>query len=187
MSGGFLYFYRTYTATASGSIRKRERCVGCSRTFEYTIRREVEGGGHSAFFLNNAGAAASAKRRAHANLNRALREAIEPVHCPACGVYQPDMVRVLRERHGKRCEPNKRASERITVPAATAFEAALKTNTLESYTRFMEVWPVYSWYAKQRINEIKYPPYLRKGVYWTCWGAAALFLASFWLNYLIAK
>src|SRR6266851_5098381 len=68
MSGGILYFYRTYTANASGSRIRRERCTGCSRIFEYRVTREVQGGGHSAFFLNNAGAAASAKMRARANL-----------------------------------------------------------------------------------------------------------------------
>ena len=41
--------------------------------------------GHSAFFLNNAGATATAKKRARDSLNRALNEAIEPVYCTACG------------------------------------------------------------------------------------------------------
>jgi hypothetical protein len=77
------------------------------------IWREVQGGGHSAFYLNNAGAEASAQVRARANLTRALDEAIEPVHCPRCGIYQPDMVRILRKQHGKRYEANKYASERI--------------------------------------------------------------------------
>jgi hypothetical protein len=63
---------------AAGRGRRR-RCVSCSCVFTYVITREVAGGGHSAFYLNNAGAAASAKMRAHANLNRALHQAIEPV------------------------------------------------------------------------------------------------------------
>jgi hypothetical protein len=117
MSGGFLYFYRTYTATVSGSQKRRERCAGCSCVFEYVITREVQGGGHSAFHLNNTGAAESAKTRARANLNRALDEAIEPVHCPTCGIYQPAMVRVLRERHGKQFDPNRYASARIAFSA----------------------------------------------------------------------
>jgi hypothetical protein len=180
MSGGILYFYRTYTATASGSVRRRERCVGCSHIFEYVITREVEGGGHSAFFLNNAGGAASAQMRARANLNRALSEAIEPVHCPACGIFQPDMVQVLRQRYGKRYEPNKYASERIAVPMATAWRLAREADSVEAYTKFMEVWPTNSpkrtlrsdhffllqWYARQRIKVLKYPLYLRKIVQW---------------------
>jgi hypothetical protein len=176
---GILYFWRSYTATVSGSTTRRERCVGCSRVFEYEITREATGGGHSAFFLNNAGAAASAKMRARATLNRALNEAIEPVHCPTCGIFQPDMERVLRERRGKRYEPNKYASERIAVPVADAWRAACAANTMESYTKFMEVWPTFSWHAEERIKELKYPPHLRKlasGLYWVVWGAVVLFI-----------
>jgi len=90
---GFAYFYRTYTATVSGSITRRERCAGCSSVFGYEIRRIAAGGGHSAFWLNNAGAEVSAESRARANLKRALDEAIEPVHRPMCGIFQPNMVR----------------------------------------------------------------------------------------------
>ena len=179
MSGGaFFYLYRTYTATASGSRRRRERCVGCSCVFEYTITRGVAGGGHSAFMLNNAGAAASAKTRARANLVRALDEATEPVHCPTCGIYQPAMVRVLCERHGKRFEPNKYASERIAAPAASAWRAACAGNTVAAYTKFREVWPTLDWHAKKQIKQLKYPPHVRKLVsvfLWIAWGALALF------------
>jgi hypothetical protein len=142
------------------------------------ITREVAGGGHSAFYLNNAGAAASAKMRAHANLNRVLHQAIEPVHCPACGIFQPDMVRVLRERHGKRYEPNKYASERIAVPIENAWRAACAANTKESYTKFKEVWPTHTWYAEKQIKELRYPPHLQKvasSFYWAVWGAVVLF------------
>jgi hypothetical protein len=179
MSGGILYFYRTYTATASGSRIRRERCTGCSRVFEYRVTREVQGGGHSAFFLNNAGAAVSAKMRARANLDRALDEAIKPVHCPSCGIYQPDMVRILRGQHGKQYEPNNYASARITVPAANAWRAACAANTIESYTEFKDVWPTLSWHADQQIKEIKYPPHVRKLVStfgWIAWGAFGLFI-----------
>jgi hypothetical protein len=187
---GFVYFWRSYTATASGSTTRRERCIGCSCVFEYTITREAAGGGHSAFFLNNAGAAASAKIRARANLDRALIEAIEPVHCPACGIFQPNMVSVLRERHGKRYEPNKFASERIAIPVADAWQAARAANTIESYTKFIEMWParqegidvgdfvqqspgMFSWLAKQKLKEMKHPAIFGKlasGVLWIVWG-----------------
>jgi hypothetical protein len=176
---GIFYFWRSHTATVSGSTTRRERCVGCSCLFEYEITCQATGGGHSAFFLNDARAAASAKTRARANLNRALNEAIEPAHCPACGIFQPDMVRVLRERHGKRCEPNKYASERIAAPVADAWRAACVANTVESYTKFMEVWPTFSWHAERQIKELKYPPLLRKlvsGLFWIVWGALVLFV-----------
>ena len=174
-----VYLYRTYTAKMSGSTTRRVQCVGCSRVFEYVATREVAGGGHSGFFMNNAGAAASAETRARDNLRRALNEAIDPVHCPACGIYQPDMLRILREQYGTLCEPNKYASERIAVPLADAWRAACATNTKEFYTKFMEVWPTQSWWAKDKIREIKYPPYLRvilSHYYWILWAAIIVFL-----------
>lgn len=181
---GILYFWRSYTATVSGSTTRHERCVGCSCLFEYEITREAVGGGHSAFLLNNAGAAASAKMRARENLNRALREAIEPVHCPACGIFQPDMARVLREQHAKRCEPNKYASERIAVPVADAWRAACAANTIESYTKFIEVWPTFSWHAEKQIKELRYPPRLRnlrRGVFWIVWSAVVLLIVAIFI------
>ena len=103
----------------------------------------------------------------------------EPVHCPACGLFQPNMVRVLRERHRKRYEPNKYASERIAVPVADAWRAAHAANTVESYTKFMDVWPTFSWHAERQIKELRYPPHLRKlasGLFWIMWGALVLFI-----------
>jgi hypothetical protein len=158
---------------------RREKCVSCSHVFEYVITREVEGGGHSAFFLNDAGAKETARMRASANLNRALNEAVEPVHCPTCGVYQPVMVRVLREQNGKLCEPNKYASERVVVPLAGAWRAACAANSKDSYTKFMEVWPTHSWWAKNKIREIKYPPYLQyilAHYYWILWAVIIVVL-----------
>jgi hypothetical protein len=181
MSGGIFYFYRTYAATASGSRTRRERCDGCSTVFAYRITRQVEGGGHSAFCLNNAGAAATAQMRAHANLNRALNDDVEPVHCPTCGIYQPDMVRALQEHHGKRYEPNKYAAERIAVPLRTAWSAARAANTVEAYTTFKQVWPTLSWHADQEITQIKYPPHMRKLVAsfgWIVWGALLAFIVG---------
>jgi hypothetical protein len=175
--GGFLYLYRTYTSTVSGSRQKRETCIGCSCSFEYKITRVAQGGGHSGFYLNNRGAAASADTRARANLVRALDEAIEPVHCPTCGIYQPDMVQALRERHGKRFDPNKYAAERIKFPAASLWRSACEINTKEAYNRFTEVWPTLDWHAKKQIKELRYPPHVRKlvsSIGWMLWGALAL-------------
>lgn len=174
---GFAYFYRTYTATVSGSTTRRERCAGCSRVFEYVIKRTAAGGGHSAFWLNNAGAAVSADTRARSNLQRMLNEAVEPVPCPTCGIFQPNMVAALRQQLGKQCEPNKYASERIAIPAASAWRDACSANTVQAYRKFIEVWPTYSWHAEQRIREIKHP-ILRKvtsSIFWIVWGVVASF------------
>ena len=179
--GGFFYFYRTYTATVSGSQKRRVKCANCSCEFEYEITRTVAGGGHSAFMLNNAGAAESAKTRARHNLMRALDEAVEPMHCPRCGIYQPAMVQVLRERHGKQFDPNKYASARIAYPVADLWRTARAMNTKEAYTNFMAVWPTFDKDAKYQIRQLRYPAGLRKFVsrlLWLAWLALALIVAG---------
>jgi hypothetical protein len=93
------------------------------------------------------------------------------------------MVSVLRERYGKGCDPNKYASERIAVPAADAWRAAYAADTVESYTKFKQVWPTLSSYADQQIKEIKYPAEIRKLVGrfgWILWGALVAFIVG-WL------
>jgi hypothetical protein len=151
LMGGFLYFWRQYETSISGSTEKRIRCVGCSHVFEYEITREGFGRGDSPFNLSNAEAAANARKRAQADLSQALSEGIEPIHCTSCGIFQPDMVRLLRERHGKHLDPNKYASDRIiTIPIEEAIKQALRAanaeNTVKSYTKFLETWP-YSFYG----------------------------------------
>ncbi|MGO9133903.1 MAG: hypothetical protein ACLP8A_07620 [Methylovirgula sp.] len=159
------------------------------------ITRKVAGRGDSPYLLNNVGAAERAKERARVNLNRTLEEAIEPVPCPACGVvFQPDMVRILHDRYGKQYEPNKYASERIAVPVVDAWLAARAANTIESYTKFMEIWPAaqdgintselvrptartFNRFAKDAIKELKYPSLLRKfsfNIFWVIWGVIIL-------------
>ena len=175
-----MYFWRSHTATVSGSTTRCERCDGCSCLFEYEVTRTATGGGHSPFFLTDATAKAAAQQRARINLSLALNEAIEPVHCPACGIFQPGMVRILRKQHGDRYEPNRYASERIAVPMADAFRAACAANTIESYTKFREVWPTFSEYVEHRIRALKHPRLkkwmLRLG--WLVWGAIALAFAA---------
>jgi hypothetical protein len=188
MSGGFLYLYRTYTSTVGGSRQKRETCVGCSCNFEYKITRVAQGGGHSGFYLNNRGAAESAKTRAQANLVRTLDEAIEPVSCPTCGIYQPDMVQALRERHGKRFDPNKYAEERIKFPVASLWRAACEINTKEAYNRFIEVWPTLDLQANKKISELRFPLHVRKlmgRLGWVLWGALALCCVGFVLAAIV--
>jgi hypothetical protein len=176
------YFWRQYETSISSSATKTVRCVGCSYVFKYEIVRKAYGRGDSPFYLSNATAAANAEKRARANLSRALSEGIEPIPCPACGIFQPNMVRLLRERYGKRYDPNKYASERIALPNGwKALIAAQKENTVEAYTKFMETWPnnVLRRMAKERIRELRYPPYLRwllSNWAWLVWGGVVLLI-----------
>jgi hypothetical protein len=186
VTGGFLYFWQRHEAWVSGATKRRVRCVECSYVYEYEITRQGWGRGDSPYSLSNTAAATNAEMRARADLARALNEDIEPWHCPACGIFQPDMVRLLCKQYGKQFDPNKYASQRIGSPGAfagmvksapwEALRAADAENTVEAYTKFMETWP-YVWFtahAKRRIREIKYPPFLRWLVshfWWIVWGA----------------
>ena len=149
----------------------------CSTPFSYKIARQAAGGGHSAYFLNDSGAVANAHKRARANLHRALHEDIEAVACPACGIYQPDMVQLLRKQHGKACDPNEHAAERAAVPLRKAWSNACAANTVEAFTRLKLVWPTLSWHADQHIRQIKYPPHMRKLVASVGWIACGVLFA----------
>ncbi len=172
-----VYFYRTYTATVSGSATKHVQCCYCLHSFEYTITRRIQGGGHSSFMLNDFAASYHASKRARAKLVQALDEGVDPVHCTACGIYQPDMAHALRLRIGRWLDPNKYAAERIRFPAVDLWRVACKVNTKDGYYRFIEVWPTLDGYAKKQIKELRYPPHVRKlvsSISWMLWGALAL-------------
>lgn len=156
MSGG-AYLGRTYTMTVSGTVSRRERCGHCSTIFEYSIRRNGMGNGHSPFLLNNSGAKQTAERRARKALEIAFAKAVEPVHCPSCGMYQPQMVEELRRRFGVRFDPNDCATERITVPFDLILDKTRQADTVEAYEHFERVWPVYSREAKLRLSELRHP------------------------------
>jgi hypothetical protein len=183
MSGsGFVYFGRTYAATVSGSALKRVQCAACNKVFEYILERSASGRGASHYFLNNAGAAERARQRAHVNLDRALSDGVDPVHCPECGIYQPEMVQVLRKKLGKTLDPNIFAKLRLAISPQEAWLAVCKENTVRSYTNFMMTWPTYSAEAKRKISELKYPPHVRRlgtRLAWTVWGGSILLVFYF--------
>jgi hypothetical protein len=174
MSGA--YIGRTYTITVSGAVSTRARCGHCSTAFEYNIRRNGMGNGHSPFLLNNSGAKRTAERRARMALERALAEAVEPVHCPTCGMYQPEMVRELERRFGVRFDPNEHSAERVTIPFHVIWDKTCQTNTAEAYERFMRIWPIYTDQAKLRLRELRHPLRRRvmRALSWAVWTVIAV-------------
>jgi hypothetical protein len=190
---GFVYFWRTYTTTVSGSITRREQCVGCSRVFDYVIARVASGRGDSPYYLTNAVARARAEERARVNLNRKLRDSVEPVYCPTCGTYQPDMVQELYHRFGQTFDPNKYAMERIEIPYRDAWRTAQANNTVAAYEHFMEVWPTTTMLAQHRIKELKRPLLLRTfykllpKMLWAIWAAIVCLLAVLVLESIIHR
>ncbi len=158
---GFFYVWESHIATVTGSTKRHVRCFNCDTPFEYQVTRTARGGGHSPLHLNPHGAAQDAKRRAYINLDRALRDTVEPVYCPTCGVFQPEMVQQLRNRFGNTFDPNKYATERIEIPFRSAWHKVVTEDSTEAYTHFIEVWPtatqsVYA--ARERIKYLTRSP-----------------------------
>lgn len=155
MSFGFIYFWKSHTATVSGSVKRHVTCVNCGEPFYYVAKRVAQGGGHNPLHLNPRGATEMARKRAFINLDRALDGAIEAAHCPTCGIFQPEMVAYIRKELGKEVDPNKFANERLTIPFREAWNTANISDDVDAYNHFIEVWPNATgsvWAAKQRIK-----------------------------------
>jgi Protein of unknown function (DUF3592) len=88
-----------YTATASGSTFKAVQCENCQEEYIYFMHRTSMGTGTSLLFLDNEGARERSESRARKHLERSLKNSVDPVPCPKCGWYQPDMVKALRQRY----------------------------------------------------------------------------------------
>ena len=88
-----------YTASASGATLKEVKCAGCGAEYFYHVERCAEGHGNSIMFLDNAGASQRAEAAAQKSLERRLAKAVELVPCPACGLYQPEMVAKARRQY----------------------------------------------------------------------------------------
>ena len=131
---------------------------------EYLITRTGYGRGDSPYNMSNSEAAGNARMRAQANLIHELDEAIEPIHCPRCKIFQPEMVQLLYKMHWKRYDVNKYASERVTIGPMDALLVAAREKTVASYTKLLETCPhllFASAYAKNELKLMRYSPYLQ--------------------------
>ena len=157
---GFFYTWTSHSATVTDYTTRDVCCFNCRTSFEYQVTRTARGGGYSPFHMSQKRAAGDARRRAFINVNLALRDAIEPVYCQSCGVFQPDMVQELRTKLGLSIDP-RYARERLVIPFRIAWQIAITEDTPEAYRHFIEVWPsatgsVYA--AKERIKLLTRPP-----------------------------
>ena len=84
---------KAYSHMQLGESLKQIHCAKCGRTYFYTIVRLGTGRGDSLYGTDDAGAQRRAQARAEAELQRPLEHDVEPVACPDCGWYQPEMVR----------------------------------------------------------------------------------------------
>src|SRR6476659_6553877 len=92
-----IYFGRKFWTTVAGSIQKTVDCSGCGRQFVYRLERSARGTGSSHYFADNKVGRDRAVASARANLESELRRGVDPVPCPHCGIYQPEMDRLLRK------------------------------------------------------------------------------------------
>jgi len=81
-----------YTATMTGSAWKPVTCSYCGCQYVYQIKRQATGKATSWLWLNNNGATNKARESATGILNDKLRNEIDAISCPDCGMYQENMV-----------------------------------------------------------------------------------------------
>jgi hypothetical protein len=94
-------WWEDYTATVSGSVFVKVPCEHCGNIYYYQLTRQVSGEGSSLLSLDNEGARQRAMQRADDRLRSELEASRDPVPCPKCGLYQSDMVPMLRSQYGE--------------------------------------------------------------------------------------
>jgi hypothetical protein len=88
-----------HTAIMEGSAPRLVRCEQCGIEYVYTAERTVQSETTNLLFANERGAEAVALQNAQQALIDQLRQACDPVPCPACGWYQAPMVQRMRQEH----------------------------------------------------------------------------------------
>jgi hypothetical protein len=86
-----------YVAAAHGTVWKFISCAYCRQPYAYLVELEAIGAGDDLLFLEGEAAKEQARANAQKNLSEKSRNVVVPVPCPACGCYQDDMARVLKE------------------------------------------------------------------------------------------
>jgi hypothetical protein len=93
---------KTVRASVSGSAVKHVQCARCGCRFVYRLHRTATGQSAGIRLFGEERAKSDALTKAQRALPRVLDRAVEPMPCPDCETYRPDMVRALRWR---RCKP----------------------------------------------------------------------------------
>jgi hypothetical protein len=87
----------THVAAVQGAVWKFVTCAQCQQRYAYLLELEATGENHDVLFFDGEGAAERARAKAEQNLLHKCRNVVIPVPCPACGWYQEDMTRKLKE------------------------------------------------------------------------------------------
>jgi hypothetical protein len=86
-----------HVAGVQGAVWKVVACAHCQQRYAYLLELEATGEDHDLLFLDGQGSAERARAKAEENLLQKSRNVVVPVLCPACGFYQDDMSRRLKE------------------------------------------------------------------------------------------
>ena len=86
-----------HVAAVQGAVWKFVSCAHCQQRYAYLVQLEATGEDHDLLFLDGEGATERARTKAEQNLLQKSRNVVIPVPCPACGCYQEDMTRQLKE------------------------------------------------------------------------------------------
>jgi DNA-directed RNA polymerase subunit RPC12/RpoP len=82
--------------TVSGEAGKEEICEKCGSKFVYQLRRAARGECVNLLWVDNKGAADSAKEDAYKILENKLKDGFDVIACPTCGHIQSKMQRLFR-------------------------------------------------------------------------------------------
>jgi hypothetical protein len=86
----------TVTVTKDGTAVKNVQCEACNFEYVYQVSRQSQGRS-TGFLVPDEVDYETAERRASDKLHKLLKQACDPVPCPACGRCQRDMVRRARQ------------------------------------------------------------------------------------------
>lgn len=92
----FIYFGRTHTATASGSVLKHVNCEHCGFEYGYFMHRSMEASASSPYMVGADSGDSRAMNRAQRKLSKYLESECDMVPCPQCHRFQNNMVRKMR-------------------------------------------------------------------------------------------
>jgi hypothetical protein len=177
------YFQRTYTTTVSGAATKHLRCANCHSGFSYDMHFMAAGRDHSPYGLRNAAAQSGATKLAWLSLERrraSVLTEVRPVHCPVCGFYQPDMLRLLP----RELDPNLWAAFRVRMTPEETWKIACEANTIRAFENFMGIWPTEAKLAKAKIRRLKHRQIYRV-IDWPHWYKLYIAIIGFIVVFLI--
>jgi hypothetical protein len=90
------YIGQDIAITVTRSVCRHISCESCGRGYSFIDEKTVMRAAHSAYMLDNEGAARVAREDAEREADRLLASEIGPVPCPHCGWYQRAMIQTLR-------------------------------------------------------------------------------------------